>query len=384
MTGEFRIGRERFAVAPPPAGGEEGGFRVRTSTSAYEVELAPLRPGPAERLTALLEALAEPLVVADAAVLDLHLPEGTGPVPCLAIGATEETKSLEGAARVVDFLAENRAGRATTVVAVGGGVVQDVTGFACGIFKRGLDWCYVPTTLLAQADSCIGSKTGVNYRRTKNLLGLFSNPSLVVSHPGFLATLPADDLRSGLGEIFKLCVTGGAACLGRFEEGLEAALGGDLEVTRELAALALGVKRPVIEADEHDRGVRRALNFGHSVGHAIEATTDFGVPHGTAVVIGALVECALSRRRGLLGDGIVERLTGTARRLVAAEQVRRAEAVDHAALWSALGGDKKVEGSVLKLAVPVDLGAIELVDLPLDDGGLAELADALRCLPSLR
>jgi 3-dehydroquinate synthase len=379
------VGAEELAATPALApGAGEGRFWVRTETSGYEVTLAPQRPGPTEVVGALLAELGHPLVVADAAVLRHHLPGGLGSVPCLAVEATEATKSLEGVASVLEFLAEQKAGRSSVVVAMGGGVVQDVTGLACGIFKRGLPWYYVPTTLLAQADSCIGSKTGVNFRRTKNLLGLFSAPERVVSHPGFLATLPPEDLRSGLGEIFKLCVTGGASCLERLEASLPAALDGDLRVIRELAALALAVKRPVIEADERDRGVRRALNFGHSVGHAVEAATGYAVPHGTAVVLGALVECALSAERGLLARPVEERLRKVARALVTEDQVRRVEAVEPGQLFAALEGDKKVEGVVLKLAVPVDLGAIELVDLRLDAAGLVELRGALGCLSSLR
>lgn len=380
----FRVGSERFAVQPAlGAGRASGRFRVAAGGAGYEVTMAPPDPGPAAAVAALLGVLDAPLVVADAAVLDLHVPGGFEGVPCLGLEAAEATKTLEGAGGVLDFLVEHRAGRTSTVVAIGGGVVQDVTGFACGIYKRGLAWRYVPTTLLAQADSCIGSKTGVNYRATKNLLGLFHAPTAVLSHPGFLSTLAEDDLRSGLGEIFKLCVTGGPSCLGRFEAALEDALHGDGPTIHELAALALAVKRPVIEADERDLGARRALNFGHSVGHAIEALTDYAVPHGIAVTLGALVECAVSRSRGHLHGATFARLVATATVLVPGHHARRLGEIDPGALLRVLGRDKKVEGAVLKLPVPVELGAIELLDLRLDASGLAELEGALAQVRSL-
>lgn len=385
MTETFRIGGDRFSVAPPPPlGGEASGFVVRSGAGDYEVRLAAGQPGPAVQVAALLDGLAAPLVVADEVVLAAHLPDGVGAAPCHPVVASEATKSLDGAVAVLDFLAGERAGRATTVVAIGGGVVQDVTGFACGVYKRGLSWCYVPTTLLAQADSCIGGKTAVNFRRTKNLLGLFCAPGQVLSHPGFLSSLAPADLRSGLGEILKLCAIGGEGCLARFEDGLAAALAGDLDVVRSLAALSLAVKWPVIEADERDVGARRALNLGHSVGHAVEATTGYEVPHGVAVTLGTLVESELARRRGLLEAGVVDRLTRSARLLVTETEAAAAATVAPEALWSAMGGDKKVEGSVLKLPVPVALGAVELVDLPLDARGLGELESALGCLASLR
>lgn len=375
----FRVGEVTFGVEPAlAAGAASGGFTVASGVAGYEVQLLPSSPGPAAAVGDLLRALRAPLVVADAKVAELHLRGPLSTVPTLLVEATEATKSLEGASAIIDFLVAQRAGRASTVVAIGGGVVQDVAGFACGVFKRGLEWVYVPTTLLAQADSCIGAKTGINYRQTKNLLGLFNAPGRVVSHPGFLATLASDDLHSGLGEIFKLCVTGGLECLGRFEAGLDAALRGDLEVVRELAALSLAVKQPVIEADEHDLGVRRALNFGHSVGHAIESLTSYEIPHGIAVVLGALVECEISRARGHLDDAEAARLVRSATALVPEAMARRLALIGAEQVMDLLGRDKKVEGAVLKLAVPVAIGEIELVDLPLDDAGRAELERAMR------
>lgn len=374
----FWVGDSEFELSGTTLDAGDGAFVVRSSPRSYAVDFLPSHPGTAEAVLDAVGRHRHAALVGDRRVLDLHLQGGLDGTPCLALDATEALKSLDGAAQVLDFLVEAGAGKDTMVVAVGGGIIQDVVGFAAGVLKRGVPWTYVPTTLLSQADSCIGSKTGINFRRTKNLLGIFYAPRQVLVHPGFVATLQHHDLLSGLGEIYKLCITGGLECLATFERHLDEALAGDAEVLRGLAALSLAVKRPVIEADERDTDLRRALNFGHSIGHALESVTDYAVPHGIAVTIGALVESELSRQRGRLPDEDFDRLLTTGRALLPPELAGLVAAADLGALLDALGRDKKVEGRTLKLAVPVEIGRIEFLDFPLDGTSLVILERSIR------
>ena len=373
----FWVGDSEFEVSRTTLGAADEAFVVHSSSREYAVDFLPPLSATADAVLSAVGGHRQSVLVGDRRVLDLHF-RGTDHTPLLALDANEELKSLDGAMHVVDFLIEAGAGRSSMVFALGGGVIQDVVGFAGGIYKRGIPWTYVPTTLLSQADSCIGSKTGINFKRTKNLLGLFCAPVRVLVHPGFTATLQHQDLLSGLGEIYKLCITGGPGCLTTFEEHVDGALASDAEVLRGLAALSLGIKRPVIEADEFDSGVRRALNFGHSIGHALESVTEYAIPHGIAVTIGALIESELSRQQGWLSREDFERLVTTGRVLLPPGLAAIVKKVDLNGLLDALGRDKKVEGRTLKLAVPVAIGRIEFLDFPLDGSSLADLRSSIR------
>ncbi len=153
---------------------------------------------------------------------------------------------------VLDFMSTQRVGRGSTVVVLGGGIVQDVGAFACGVFKRGVPWVYVPTTLLAQTDSCIGSKSALNFQGAKNLVGMFSAPRRVMVNSNFLSTLPQSEIDSGLGEAFRLSIIGGLDSFSQFEELLPSALERDQKSLEKIIHLALGIKKSVIEVDEFE------------------------------------------------------------------------------------------------------------------------------------
>ncbi len=203
---------------------------------------------------------------------------------------------------MLDWLAEAGLTRTDPLLVVGGGIVQDVGGFAAHLFKRGLPWTYVPTTLLSQCDSCIGAKAGVNHGRFKNQLALFAAPRQVVIDPSLLATLAPLELRSGLGEIVKLHLTGGPFFADRLVAAFGAAGGGlpSPEALRTLTWDSLVVKRAVIERDEFELDHRRALNYGHTIGHAIENLSGFAIPHGQAIGFGMAIVNRLAVHRGLL------------------------------------------------------------------------------------
>ena len=210
----------------------------------------------------------------------------------------EASKSLAQVEALLDAMIDAGIGRADHVVAVGGGVVGDVAGFAAAILKRGCNWIVVPTSLLAQADAAIGGKTAVNAARGKNLIGAFHAPALVLIDPDALATLPARELRAGYAEVVKYGLIGDADFFAWCEANGAAIIADDKAARLHAIETCVKAKTALVAGDERDTGGRRALlNFGHSFGHAIEAET--GLPHGEAVAIGMAMAFELSVERGL-------------------------------------------------------------------------------------
>jgi 3-dehydroquinate synthase len=223
------------------------------------------------------------------------------------LAATEDAKSLTGVGRLVDWLLEQRAVRSSTLVAVGGGSIQDLVSFTAHIYYRGVDWVFLPTTVLSQADSCIGAKSGINILPFKNQLGVLHSPRQVRICKEFLETLPDVEVASGYGEIVKLAVTSSRHFLGLLESSLvEGGLRNSNLLLLERAALA--AKQEIIEEDEYETGLRRILNYGHSFGHALEALTGHQVPHGIGVLWGIDVINALGVMWGLTPPKLAQRI----------------------------------------------------------------------------
>ncbi len=214
----------------------------------------------------------------------------------------EELKSLESVQRLYDHLVQRTAKRNLTLVSIGGGILQDVSGFAASTLYRGINWVFIPTTLLAQADSCIGAKTSLNYKSFKNLLGSFYPPSQVLVYTPFLLTQQDVDFFSGLGEAMKLHIIGGNESMGRMVEMLPAVIRREPGALLESVRNSLLIKRKYITEDEFDTGRRNMLNFGHCFGHAIESASGYEIPHGQAVVLGMLLANMVARERRLLSD----------------------------------------------------------------------------------
>jgi 3-dehydroquinate synthase len=243
----------------------------------------------------------QPHFLVDALVAKLHA-EALAPVlqspRTLLIEATEENKSIERIVEVMRTLVEHSLRRDHLIVAIGGGIVQDITCFAASTLLRGVRWKFVPTTLLAQADSCIGSKSSVNLGSAKNILGTFYPPREVVIDARFLATLKEVDLRSGIGEIIKVHAIESAAAFDALAKDYER-LASDRALLAHYISRALAIKQRYIEADEFDTGIRNVFNYGHSFGHAIESASDFRVPHGIAVTMGMEIANHVAAHRGL-------------------------------------------------------------------------------------
>jgi len=197
------------------------------------------------------------------------------------------------------FLQQHDCNKQSVVIAVGGGILQDIVAFAAHVYYRGLKWHFVPTTLLSMADSCIGAKSSINFNGFKNQLGSFHSPARVYIVDQFVRTLSDDEVRSGYGEIFKLFLIGSRDLFGRLKEAV-AQDGFRNPSLPEFIYESLRVKQAIIEVDEYETGPRRILNYGHTFGHALEGLTHYEVPHGLAVVWGLDLVNWLAHRAGLL------------------------------------------------------------------------------------
>ncbi len=223
-------------------------------------------------------------------------------VHIIVIDALETNKTAEFAFGIIEKILENEVTKATRIIAIGGGIIQDLSGFIASTIYRGLEWILVPTTLLSQTDSCIGAKTSINFKGHKNILGSFYNPALILVNPAFIQTLSNRDYLSGLGELVKLHLIGGEKYRKLLIQNMTSLKQRDKKILSERVNDSLEIKKGYIEADEFDKGVRNTLNYGHCIGHAIETTSNYSIPHGQAVTIGMAIANRLSVAKGMLSD----------------------------------------------------------------------------------
>ncbi len=267
--------------------------------------------------------------------------------PHVKLQADEHLKSLHGLEQVWTAFHGAELTRHSLCLAIGGGTILDAVGLACALYKRGLPMVSVPTTLVAQADSCIGGKTAINWGGNKNQLGSITPPQAVHIWPEWLGTLPDDHRRAGLCEILRSALVGGEAELARFDQHHQAALAGDIHALGQLIAMALSVKAALVDADEQDRGPRFALNLGHTLGHALEAASDYEIPHGLAVGLGLFAEARFFEAQGYATEVTADDLAKRLGVIIPKTQWACARNLPPAAMISALADDKKRQGATL-------------------------------------
>jgi len=293
----------------------------------------------------------------------------------LTIPAGEAHKTRETWARLTDSMLASGYGRDTTIIALGGGVVGDLAGFVAATFMRGVAYVQVPTSLLAMIDASVGGKTGVDTAAGKNLVGAFHQPAAVVADVSVLSTLPREHLRAGMAEAIKHGVIADAEYFDRVQSLAADLRALDAARLEDLVARSVEIKADVVRRDEREGGVRKTLNFGHTIGHAIELRSDFELLHGHAVAIGMVYETLIAERLGVAAAGTAARVRDAVR--VAGLPDVRPSHMDVDSILAATHGDKKARAGAAEYALPARVGAMAAADrgwsLPVADGLVREV-----------
>jgi 3-dehydroquinate synthase len=352
---------------------------VRTPSATYEVEIgAGLLGGVGERVDALLaggiRAGKQRAFLVTSPEIDRlwgeRLEAGfPAPLTRLSVPAGEEHKRLATVERLAEELAQHGADRDSVLVAFGGGVIGDMTGFLAAMYMRGIRYVGVPTTLLAQVDSSLGGKTGVNLAAGKNLVGAFYHPLAVYADTATLGTLPAAELRAGLQESVKAGIIYDRELFDFLEAESAAVLAGNREALTRVVAASVRVKAEVVSADERESGVRMILNLGHTLGHAIEAATGYKqLLHGEAVAWGMIAAVGIAAKRGTVSAAEAERME----RVIRAYGPMRGFTAEASELVALTAKDKKNRSGARSFVLPVRIGEAVVVK----DVGEAELMAA--------
>jgi 3-dehydroquinate synthase len=279
----------------------------------------------------------------------------------ITIGQGETIKTLATVEKIYDQLIALEADRTTFIVGIGGGIVGDIAGFAASTYMRGLDFGFVASTLLAQVDATVGGKNGVNFRGYKNMVGVFNQPQFVIADIGLLATLPPEEIACGLAEIVKHGCIADLHYFDYIETHCDAIAQLDPEVMHKLVYGSVVIKSNVVNQDEREAGERKKLNFGHTIGHALEKT--LGISHGAAVSIGMAMAADLSKTRGLLPSEDAARLGALLTRLGLPTRID----FDPAAVIEALGKDKKRERALIKFILLKGIGNSIIEEISLEE-----------------
>ena len=298
----------------------------------------------------------------------------------LTLIANEENKTINSSLLIIDLLNKNNFTKKEILISIGGGITQDVTAFARSIFKRGINWTYFPTTLLSMADSCIGAKSAINYGGSKNLIGLFSAPKEVFINTTFLKTLDKRDVLSGYGEIIKLCIVGGKSTIEEFKKVKDMQNGDLLFKIDVLIKTALIVKKSVITEDEFENNIRKALNYGHTIGHAIEPIVKYKIPHGIAVLIGMFIENYISNEYGYLDSLSCNMLNKIIIDYIDKKSLSILKLVTINELLHHMKKDKKNESTNISFAVPVAVGHFKVLQLKNDNKLIFTIDNAFKNL----
>ena len=283
------------------------------------------------------------------------------PWEVIEIGIGERSKTLTTVERIYEALLHYEVDRSSFVVAVGGGLVCDVAGYAASTYLRGLRFGFVPTTLLAQVDASVGGKNGINFKGYKNLVGTFTQPHFALCDFALLKTLPEPELKNGFAEVIKTAAVGDAALFSFLETAWNGALSLEPDVIERIVYDCLAVKSRIVSLDETEKGERRKLNFGHTVGHALEKTNR--LRHGEAVAVGMIAAAKLSGRRGLLAKNDVERLLA----LLSKFDLPVKTHADADLVRDALRKDKKRENEEIHFVLLDGIGSARVMPVRIDE-----------------
>jgi 3-dehydroquinate synthase len=338
---------------------------VTTSSSSYRVIVGP---GVLGDLAALLTESAPAhryAVIADDRVFALHgaalersLSGLARPPVVHTFPAGEPSKSREQWARLTDLLLANGLGRDACLIALGGGVAGDLVGFVASTYMRGIPVVQIPTSLVAMVDASVGGTTGVDVPLGKNLVGAFHPPAFVLADTDLSVTLSRDERAQGLAEAVKHGAILDATYLGHIEADADALMDGDPGATAEIVARSVELKAGVVSKDEREAGFRQILNFGHTLGHALEAASGLRLPHGSAVAVGMVLEAELGERLGITETGVAERLTGILARMGLPTRIPNPDVFDVDDIVALTMRDKKARGGAVRYVLLSRLGAV--------------------------
>lgn len=350
MVIPVRLGARSHEIVVEP--GALGTIGSRLSALGVGSRAALVTSGPIRRLHG--KSVLESLERAGFATTVIEVPDG------------EAAKSLYVAEQCWERLLEAGLDRSSTVLALGGGAVGDLAGFASATYMRGTNFVQLPTTILAQVDASIGGKTAIDHPKAKNLIGAFHQPRLVLVDPAAVQTLPEREFRSGLAEVIKHGIVLEAEYFAELERDVVAILGRDLDVLTRVIGGSCRLKASVVERDEREAEQRAVLNYGHTIGHALEAVTGYGQwAHGEAVSLGIVAAARLAARLGVAEERTVERQI---RLLAAVGLPVRTPPVDAEAVLAAIGHDKKARDGRVPFVLAPRIGAFRVVhDVPGDD-----------------
>ena len=308
--------------------------------------------------------LQNPIIVTDQHVAQFHaeqvrvaLHQAEFDPKVITIPAGEEHKTLNTISELWSSFLKNGLDRKSTVIALGGGVIGDLAGFAASTYMRGINWVALPTTLLSMVDASLGGKTGFDLPEGKNLIGSFYPPKLVLADPQMLKTLPPAEFISGLAEVVKHGIISDPELFDMCAAGLEC-VKDDLD---QIVKRAMAVKIRVIEEDPYEKGFRAALNLGHTVGHAVELVSKFELRHGEAIGIGMIAEAKLAERLTVAGKGLSDKIGGVLAALGLPVQIP--EGLPDGEIIQAMRMDKKKAAQAIRFALPAEIGRVELVDV---------------------
>ncbi len=346
---------------------------VHLGNRSYDIVVEPGALATAGARLAGLGVGSRAALVSDAAILSLYGKTVLASLEAAGFGVTvvevpegEAAKTLATAERCWDALLSEGLDRTSTVLALGGGAVGDVAGFVAATYMRGVNFMQVPTTILAQVDASIGGKTAIDHPRAKSLIGAFYQPRLVLVDPGVARTLSEREFRSGLAEIVKHGIVLDAGYFAEVESSVDALLARDLTALERIVGGSCRLKASVVERDERENELRHVLNYGHTIGHALEAATGYArFTHGEAVSLGIVAEARLARRLGLASDETVARQE---RLLAAVGLPVSATSIDTDAVLDAIGRDKKARDGRVPFVMAPRIGTFRLVyDVPREE-----------------
>lgn len=307
-------------------------------------------------------------VVTDEVINGLHgekliksFSESEYPPELVTIPSGEQTKSWDQAGALIGELLRKGLDRQSTVIAFGGGVIGDLAGFVSAIYMRGISLIQIPTTLLAQVDSSIGGKTAVNHPYGKNLIGAFKQPSMVISDTSILKTLPLTQIRSGVAEVVKHGVIADEDLLSYVENNISEILKADPDILSHIVRRSVEIKTEFIRRDEREQtGVRALLNYGHTVGHALETLTNSQLKHGEAVAIGMLIASRLSEKLGMINQSITSRQEQLLKNL---GFETKPPSIDPLKVTKTMLYDKKVKDGRIRFVLPTGIGATPILKI---------------------